>query len=97
MFLRRQLEYLEFIALRFQKFDGTGEGILQIPVVPRFQRVVEGDDGTVAYIAFYVVQYLFRAHSLTVVAGYEVPHNDTVMVAKSVILPESHVPMWRAE
>ena len=58
---------------------------------------MEGDDGTVAYVAFYVIQYLFRAHSLTVVTGYEVPHNDTVMVAKSVILPESHVPMWRAE
>ena len=97
MFLCRQLEYLEHIAFRFQKLDGTGESILQIPVVPRFQRVVEGDDGTVAYIAFYVVQYLFRAHSLTVIAGYEIPHDDTVMVAKGVILPESHVPMWRAE
>ena len=97
MFLCRQLEYLELIALRFQKLDGTGEGILQIPVVPRFQSAVEGEDGTVAHVAFYVVQYLFRAHSLTVVAGYEIPHDDTVMVAKGVILPEPHVAVWRAE
>ena len=58
---------------------------------------MEGDDRAVACVTFHVVEYLFRAHSLTVIAGYEIPHDDTVMVAKGVILPESHVAMWRAE
>ena len=58
---------------------------------------MESDDRTVSRIAFHVVQHLFRAHPLTVIAGHEIPHNDAVMIAQRIVLPESHVSVWWTE
>ena len=53
---------------------------------------MESDDGTVACIAPHVVQYLFRAHPFTIITSHKIPHNDAVMMAQGIILPEPHVP-----
>ena len=58
---------------------------------------MEGDDRAVACVTFHVVEYLFRAHPLTVIAGHEVPHDDPVMIAEGIVLSETHVAVWRAE
>ena len=49
---------------------------------------------TVAGVSHYIGKHLWSAKFLTVVTGYEIPHDDTVMVAKGVILPE---PMCHVE
>ena len=58
---------------------------------------MESDDGTVACIALHIVQYLFRAHPFTIITSYEIPHDNAVMIAQGIILPESHVSVWRTE
>jgi hypothetical protein len=49
---------------------------------------VEGNDRAVTYIVFHVVQYLFGTYTFTVIAGYEVPHDDAIVVAKRIVLPK---------
>ncbi len=56
------LEHLERIAFRQEPFDGAGEGILQARF--RLDRVVEGDDGTVADVFLYLGKHL-RTSSAT--------------------------------
>ena len=95
--MREVWKHLEFVALFFHKLDGTRQSVLEVPVIPGFQRIVKRDDGTIPYIAFYVCQHLFGTHFLTIVTCYQIPHDNTVVLFQRVILLESHVSVWRAE
>ena len=90
-------QQLKLIPLLLQELNRPGQGILEVPVVPRLEGVVEGDDGAVAGVAHHVGQHLGRAQLLGVVARHEVPHHNAVRAFQMEVLVEEHVPVGRTE
>ena len=77
------LQYLKTIALLQQPFDTTWKGILK--VLFGFQRIVKGDDGTIAYIVLQFTKHLLSIETLAIVAGNKVPHDNAIMAAQHMI------------
>ena len=91
------LYQLKFIALALEEADGSGEGILQIAVVPGLQGIVEGDDGAATGVFHHIGEYLGPAELLAVVARDDIPHHDAVVVAQHDVLLPAHPAMGRTE
>ena len=86
---------LKLVSLCLQPFDGAGQGGAEF--VDAFQRVVEGDDGAVAGIAADIVIDVVGGEPLGIVAGDEVPHDDSVALREPVVDAVAHPTVGRTE
>ena len=92
---RTSLYGLEFIAFALEEADGGGEGVLQVAIVPRFQGIVEGDDGASAGVLHHIGEHLWTSELLAIVACDDIPHHYLVVVAQhDVLLPPHPAVGW---
>ena len=87
--------HLECVALLQQPLDGAREGIFQIAV--RTDGIVECNDGTVPYIAFYIGKHILAIEAEAIVARHKVPHYNLVALAELDILLVAYDAMRRTE
>ena len=77
-------EDLKGVALILEPLERLWQGGAQL--VDTLQRVVEGDDGAVARVPFYIIDDILCGEPFGIVACDEVPHHDLVFPAQPGVL-----------
>ena len=86
---------LEGIALLLEPLDATWQYLLEF--VDATEGIMEGDDGTVAGVAFHVLKDLLCSQTFGVVASDHVPHDNGVVATQANVLGVLHPSTWRTE
>ena len=93
--MNRLIKHLKLVAFCLKPFDCFGQGVVEF--VDTLERVVEGDNGSVASVAFHIVEHVFGSHPFRIVACDKIPHDDAILTSQPYILIPSHPSMRRAE
>ena len=72
-------ESFENVALVFEPLERIRKGCAKF--VNRLQRVVEGDNGTIARVPLYIISDIFCRQPFGIVAGDKIPHHDLELAA----------------
>ena len=94
-FCRIVWEQFELVALVFKPLQRFRQGCPEL--VDALERVVEGDDGTVAGITLHVVYHIISRQPFGVISGDEVPHHYTVVLFHPPVDGMAQPAVWRAE
>lgn len=89
------LKSFELIALLFEPFKSFGQGISEF--INAFERIVKRDNGTVADIAFHIIEYVFSGHPFGVVACNKIPHHYLKILLQPEVAAEPQPSVRGAE
>ena len=87
--------HFKFIALLLKVTERCRECIAQF--LDRLQRVVEGDDRTIASIEHHIAEHIEGIEQVGIVTCHEVPHHNLVLAPKHFVCPQPHPSVRRTE
>ena len=88
-------DWEQVITFLSEPLDRSRERIAH--VVPRLERVMKNNNGTVAGISADILKNAVGPKVTVVIAGYKVIHDDTVQLLDNLSLTPSHQAVGRAE